>query len=404
MPDAAPLSATPPHETAPTSRNPLLLFVDNRTEYFVAHRFPLAHAAKDAGYDVHVTTLTTGDAQPIRAAGFVYHDIAPATRDRTVSNELTIFARLRRLYRELRPDLLHHITLRSVLYGGLNAFALRDTPVLNSFTGLGYLFTEQTLAISAARTALGPFLRIVLRRSGSLTTFENDDDRQLFVKNGWATPDRAVIINGWGVDDRHFQYCPPSDGVPIVLFASRLLTHKGVQEFADAAAVLRARGAQARFVIVGDTDPDNPSAIPIAKAREWNDSGVAEYWGHRSDMRSILNEAAVVCLPSYREGLPRILLEAASCGRPIVATDVPGCRAIVFHGDNGLLVPVRDSGNLAEALGQLIDSPELRERMGRRGREVVERGFTIDRIVAQTLALYEERLPLSPNKKAATLH
>jgi glycosyltransferase involved in cell wall biosynthesis len=373
-------------------RRQSILFVDNRTEYFISHRFPLALAAQRSGYDVHVTTLTSGDAAPIRAAGFSYHDIAPGKRDGSARKELILLKRLLALYQGLQPDLLHHITLRAVAYGGLAGLTLKGTPGINSITGLGYLFTASNPVTWVARKVLGAIFRVVLNRRRYRTTFQNVEDRRAFETSGWIRPGRAVVIPGSGVDPEHFKPLPPREGAPMVLFASRLLAHKGVREFVDAARILRDFGLAARFVIVGDSDPDNPAAIPMTRIEEWVGTGVVEYWGYRSDLRQVFAECAIVCLPSYREGVPKVLLEAAACGRAIVTTDVPGCRTAVARGENGLLVPARDSETLAVALRMLIEDRALRERMGAKGRERVEREFTVDRIVGATLALYEECL------------
>jgi glycosyltransferase involved in cell wall biosynthesis len=201
------------------------------------------------------------------------------------------------------------------------------------------------------------------------------------------------LIRGSGVDMNIFTPRPEPEGVPVVILAARMLWAKGIGEFVDAARLLREQKVEARFVLVGESDPGNPSAVPVWQLEQWHDSGVVEWWGACSDMPRVFAEAHVVCLPSYYpEGVPKVLIEAAACGRPIVTTDVPGCREVVRHEENGLLVPTRDPVALAAALRRLIMSPALRDFLGRRGREIAVAEFGLERVIAETLAVYGDLL------------
>ncbi|WP_333843179.1 glycosyltransferase family 4 protein, partial [Pelomicrobium sp.] len=217
---------------------------------------------------------------------------------------------------------------------------------------------------------------------------QNPDDAAAVRRLG-VTPERIRLISGAGVDGELFSPRPEPDGAPVVMLASRLLWDKGVGEFVEAARRLAGRG---RFVLVGAPDPDNPASVSEADLRGWVSEGVVEWWGAREDMPAVLNQAHIVCLPSYREGLPKVLLEAMACGRPVIATDAPGCRDCVRDGDNGLLVPIRDAGALAGAIARLLDDPALRRRMGERGRERAVEEFSQERVIAATLAVYREAL------------
>jgi glycosyltransferase involved in cell wall biosynthesis len=221
---------------------------------------------------------------------------------------------------------------------------------------------------------------------------QNPDDQRELVSAGAVSPDRITLIRGSGVDLSEFLIAPEPAGPPVVVLPSRLVWDKGVREFVDAASELRRNGVRARFALVGDRDPDNPTSVPPGQLEAWQASGIVEWWGHRHDMPSVFAESHLVCLPSYREGLPKVLLEAAASGRPIVTTDVPGCREVVRHGENGLLVPARSVGPLAHALRELIADPARRARFGRRGREIVEAEFSVERVVEAHVALYRERL------------
>ena len=376
-----------------------ILVVEGHPKYFVSHRLPWARAAREAGYEIHVTALKTGDGDRVREEGFRYHDLAEQDRSKNPATELRFLYRLYRLLCALEPDLVHFITLRAVLYGALPVRLARVPAVLNSVTGLGFLFSEDTWSVRALRWGIMRFLTYALRHPNQITTFQNPDDAEIFVSRGVVPKERTAVTPGSGVDPDRFEY---ADGtavengqVPIVMLPTRLLWHKGVGVFVDAARRLRENGADAKFALVGDTDPENPGAVPRAQIEAWDDEGPTEWWGRQppSEMPSVLGQAHVVCLPShYREGVPKVLIEAASCGRPIVTTDVPGCREIVNHEDTGFLVPPEDAEELARRIRQLLDDPDLRREMGRNGRSRVEENFTAQQVAGTIVECYDQLL------------
>jgi glycosyltransferase involved in cell wall biosynthesis len=226
----------------------------------------------------------------------------------------------------------------------------------------------------------------------SVVVFQNRDDRDLLVKEGVVALPQTRVIPGSGIDTKVFDIRPPSPGNPIVMLASRMLWDKGIGDFVEAARRLKSDAVPARFVLVGRCDEHNPAAIAPEQLQRWVHEGLVEWWGHRDDMAETLALATIVVLPSYREGLPKVLLEAAACGKPLVAADVPGCRDIVTPGVNGILVPARDPATLAKAIDSLIRDSSLRMAMGVAGREAVVRGFSVERIAGQTVDLYRELL------------
>jgi glycosyltransferase involved in cell wall biosynthesis len=296
-----------------------------------------------------------------------------------------------RLYRNLRPDLVHHVTIKPVLYGSLASRAVCDIKVVNAVSGLGYTFTSDKRA-KATRGVATVLYRATTLNPYSRTIFQNPDDLKTFVEKRLVKPKQAVLIRGSGVDcDRFQERCEPQ-GDPVIMLPSRMLWDKGVGEFVEAARIIRNSDLKARFVLVGGFDPGNPTGVPIEQLNAWVQSGVVEWWGHQDAMPEILSNANLVVLPSYREGLPKVLLEAAASARAIVATDVPGCREIVRHDVNGLLVPPHSSEALAQAIRVLLKAPELRTRFGRAGRGIAVREFSEQMVVRQTLDLYRELL------------
>ncbi len=367
-----------------------LLIVVNDAPFFLSHRLPIALAARAAGYDVHVATPPAPEVERIIAAGLLHHPI-PLRRDSTNAlGELRTIISLMRVYRRLMPDIVHHVALKAVLCGGIAARVARVPRVVHAVTGLGHLFLSP--GRSFLRRSVMRLFAFGMRRPGVRVIFQNPDDRGLFVRAGVVRESDCVMIRGSGVDVRAFPATAEPTGVPVVVFVSRMLTTKGVHEFADAARIVRQRGVPARFVLVGDIDPANPDTIGSETLQQWEASGSLEWWGHRADVAEVFRQAHLVCLPSYREGLPKVLIEAASCARAIVTTDVPGCREIVVHGRNGLIVPPRAAAPLAEAIMELLSQPERRAAMGAAGRRMVVDQFSIESIVEQTLRVYQDLL------------
>lgn len=307
-------------------------------------------------------------------------------------SELYAFFQVLRAYQCERPDLLHHVALKPIVYGGFASRLCRGIASVNAVAGLGHVFTSSVWRMRLLRVALSKLLRVALNGKNAKSIFQNEDNRSLLVKKGIVSADHSVVIRGTGVNTDEFSPQPEPAGIPVVMLASRMLWEKGVREFVTAARILRGQGLLARFVLVGKPDPENPSSISDEQLRQWQESSLVEYWGHRADMAAVLAQSNIVCLPSYLEGLPKALIEAAACGRAIVTTDVPGCREVVRHNDNGLLVPPRDSDALAAALANLIKNPDLRSTMGARGRHVAVREFSEETVFAQTMAIYRDLL------------
>ena len=372
-------------------RGKRLLFFVTEDWYFVSHRLPIAIAAKNSGYDVYVVTRVRAHGDLIETSGIKLIPFEISRRSVNPFIEILTVYKLILIYRNVHPDLVHHVALKPVLYGAFAAYFSRVPRMVNAMAGLGILFSSRSFKAHAVRPIIKVLFRVLLNRKNSRVILQNPDDVSMMRRENILRDERIILIRGSGVDIEQFQMCPEPSGLPVVMLASRLLWDKGVGEFVEAAALLKSRGVSARFVIVGDGDPENPSSIPNAQLQAWNDSGVIEWWGRRGDMPSVLMQSHIVCLPSYYgEGVPKILIEAASCGRPIVTTDSPGCREIVQNGVNGILVPVRDPVAVADALARLIDSPEMRHGFGRKGRSLVESEFSLDKINGETLGVYRD--------------
>lgn len=364
-----------------------ILYVLNHMDWFWSHRLPLAQGAQDAGYDVIVAAPGAQADERLSSYGFTGIDLPKG-------NPLKAVLHLRRVFAQQKPDLVHAITLKYAFLAGLAAQGTGIRAV-HTIAGLGYLFSGEGARPKILRAVVGPLLKLALNNRHTTLIFQNPDDRALMIRRGFAVPQRSVLIRGSGVDTAAFAVYPEPEGdAPLVLMPARLVREKGVAVFAEAARLLKHQGIKARFVIAGGLDRSNPNALNESDMQKIVADGPAEWAGKVTDMPALYAASSLIAYPSwYGEGVPKVLLEAASCGRAIVTTDHPGCREAVAHGENGLLVPVRDAPALAEAIRTLLDDPALRRRMGEKGREKAENEFDVQRIVRETLAVYE---PVSP--------
>ena len=373
-----------------------ILFVASNHTGFWGHALSLARDLHDQGCQIYVFANVEKEGEKYAKEGF--HLIRWRARRASINPVLESGAlwQLVRVCRELRPDLIHALSLKQAIYGGI-AGRLLGIPTLGGIIGLGYVFSASSFQARALRRLLLVLLKLSQSGKANFLTVENSEDLELLVAAKAIPADRVVLIRGAGVNTERYAPRPEPEGAPIVALASRLLWYKGVGDFCSAAEILRKEGVEARFVLIGDNDPQNPSSIPTEQLWNWHHSGIVEFWGHHDDMPETLAQTHIVCLPTfYREGIPKVLLEAAAAGRPIVTTNVPGCRDIVHHNENGLLVPVRNTAALATELKRLIIDKQLRLAFGKRGRERAVSEFRSELVINETLGLYTQLLGSDP--------
>jgi glycosyltransferase involved in cell wall biosynthesis len=372
---------------------PRLLILVTEDWYFVSHRLALAKSALNAGYDVVVATRLGAYKRQIESAGLEVIDVPLTRRGVNPIREFMSIIGLVRLYRRLRPDIVHHVALKPVVYGSIAARLSGVPAVVNALGGLGFLFTSTSRRAALGRRGVVAALRVVTRRRGYRMVFQTAEDCAQFVDASVVPRSETVIIRGAGVDVAVFHPTPEPIGDVVVLLAARMLWDKGIGEFVEAVRLLKQRGITLKAVVVGILDAGNPRAIPEAQLRAWNDDGVIDWWGRRDDMPEVLASSHIVVLPTYYgEGVPKVLLEAAASARPIITTQIPGCREVVRHDVNGLLVPPKDPMVLADAIARLVGDPGLRERFGERGREIAVSEFRAEKVVEETLAVYRDLL------------
>jgi glycosyltransferase involved in cell wall biosynthesis len=368
-----------------------LLLLLNDAPFFVTHRLSVGIAAKAAGWEVHVAVPFEAQAvSRIEAEGLIHHDVPLARGGTNPVAELKLLAAYWRLMGDIKPDLVHAVTMKPGAYGGAVA-RLRGVPSLVvAVTGLGFLFLRDTMKTRILRKIVLGLYGFGLGHKNARAIFQNPDDEALFNERKLIGKTPVHMIKGCGVDLESFAITPEPAGKPVVTFPARLIGDKGLLEFIDAAKRCKENGIEAIFRLVGRTDADNPTDIGEATVRQWEAQGLVEWLGFSGDMPAVFRDCHIVCLPSYREGLPRTLIEATASGRAIVTTDVPGCREIVQHGENGLLVPARDGAATAAAITDLVTHAGKRQRMAKKGRAIAEASFSVQKFVADSLAVYNE--------------
>lgn len=304
--------------------------------------------------------------------------------------EWQTYRQMARVYREESPDVVHHVTIKPVIYGTRLARSLRIPAVVNAIPGMGFVYTRRGFVAWLRRSAVNLMYRFALVHPNMRLIFQNREDMEGFLKHTLVPANLVYLIRGSGVDVDTLAYAPEPEGPMSFVLVARMLKDKGVREFVDAARVVAATHTDWRFLLVGGVDPGNPSALTTDELEDWQREGVVRWLGHCDDIHAILRENYVACLPSYREGLPKSLLEASAVGRAMITTDVPGCREVVRDGVTGLLVTPRDADSLAAAMERLGSDPALRERLRKAAREKAEAVYAIDDVVHDTFLIYEE--------------
>jgi len=376
-----------------------LLYIANEDWAFIQHRLPMARAAKAAGFDVHVATHVSSHADAIRSEGFAVHPIPLQRGSRSLAATIIAINAIRDIERRIKPQLIHHSGMQCCILGSLAGLGT-TVPQVNAMTGLGYAYTNTSLRARILRFVISGLLRFVLNRKNSTTLVQNKDDWNTLKKAG-IDESLIEIIPGSGVDVDLLTPLPEPSGPITVGFAGRLLTEKGIRALVRAHQILRARGTVIQLLIAGEPDPANPASVSREEAEQWNNQSGITWLGHVANIESLWQRSHIAALPSHREGLPKSLLEAAACGRPLIATDAPGCREVAIHEQTGLLVPVEDPTALANAIDKLASSNELRTSYGAAARRLVVEKMSAQSIGTAIVTLYEKCLRLAATNDKA---
>jgi len=380
----------------PDARTSLKVILFANTDWYLYNfRLPFAHYLRERNFEVVMLSPHGTYGALLEAQGFRWISLTMNRRSLNPCRELGLVRRISAVYASEKPDIVHHFTIKPVVYGSLIARWHGIQRSVNAVTGMGHVFTDDGYKARLLRPLVRSLMKAALGGQGSRLILQNKHDVETFVGAELSTREQTRLIMGSGVDTNRFR---PTSGMRgrsgmRVLLASRLLWDKGIREYMEAARIIRNQGLKIEFLLAGSPDPGNPGSVTPAEAASWQQTGVVTYLGHVSDMPRLLSAIDAVVLPSYYgEGVPRCLLEAAASGLPIVTTSEPGCREIVEDGENGLLVPARDAEALAAAIRLLHDEPAERLRMGAAGREKVLREFDQQIVFEKTFSLYQELL------------
>lgn len=367
-----------------------LLFLVTEDWYFLSHRLSIALQARKEGFEVIVATRVNKGLKELLSHGFKVIPISMKRSGRSIVGELKALIEIMEIYLREKPDIVHHVAVKPVLYGSLAALVSKQIKCINAIAGLGFVFSRNdNFRTKLLKKIFLTAYRLAFLSHSSYGIFQNKEDRSVFIKNKILTEKRAVLIPGSGVDILKFRAEPEPEGDIVVMLASRMIWDKGIGELVDATRILKSRGINFKTVLVGTPDIENPNAVPLKILEQWNREKIVEWWGFKNNMPEILGQSHIIVLPSYREGLPKGLIEAASCGKPIVAADVPGCREIVLPGKNGWLVPPQNRGILADKIEELINNPGLRKKMGEYSRQLATQYFTEKIVIEKTMQLYK---------------
>jgi len=366
-----------------------LLFIVNVDWAFIVFRLPIAIRAMEDGYEVHLACAITSKRLELEELGIIIHPLTLSRSGTVIFSELKAVYQIYLTIKNLSPDIVHSVTIKPVLYGTLVARLLSVPKRVVSISGLGYVFIAEGLKANLLRFFIGLFYKSALTKADSVI-FQNSSDRDILKKLNAVKSHQEVFIKGSGVDLNLFNLSSEPSGQPVVMLVARLLIDKGVREFIESAKLIRATHPDVRMVLVGDVDAGNPKSLTPEELTTWTDNKTVEHWGYSNDVSTTMSKANLIVLPSYREGLPKSLIEAAACGRAVVTTDVPGCRDAIINDVTGLLVPSKDAQALAGAIVCLVDNAELRQYLARNGRAFAEKTFDIRDVVAKHLDIYSD--------------
>lgn len=366
-----------------------ILYVVNVDWFFISHRLPLALEAQNRGYEVYVLASDTGAGEKLKKYNihFIPWNI---TRSGTKPyKELIALLHLLKVLKNIKPALVHNVGLKSVIYGSIISKLLKK-PYVNALAGMGFTFTANTFKAKIIRASIKPFFKVLFNSAKCKLILQNEDDKKWFIDEKYILPQNLELIKGSGVNLKDFYFSPePQVKCPIICLPARMLWDKGVGEFVEAIKIIKSKGIDIRGVLLGGLDTENPAYIEEKYILTWVSEGIIEWWGHQTNMAKKISEVNIIVLPSYKEGLPKVLLEASAIGRAIITTDVVGCREVVKNNETGILVPPKNAIKIAEAIEFLLQNEEIRQELIKNSYERVKQEFTIETVIEKTFNLYK---------------
>ncbi len=367
-----------------------IVYLVSEDWYFCSHRLNLAREAIKSGFSVYLLANINHERQLIEKYGIKIIPLKYLKRSRI--NLFGEFFSLLEIYiklNKIKPNILHSVALKPVIYGSLSTLFLKNVKNINALGGLGFIFSSGSLKAKILRPIVLNLLKFICNRKKNILILQNRDDYKFVFRKLKLKQENISLIKGAGVDCNKFKESKNNNQIPVILLASRMIWDKGVKEFFNAAKLIKNKGIKAKFVLVGKPDLENPNSISLKQLNLWNNSRIIQWWGYRSDMIEVFKAVNIVTLPTfYGEGIPKVLIEGMACSKPIVTTDMPGCRDIVQDGKNGILVKPKDFSDLAKALEKLILDPDLCKKMGSKGRALAVENYSQEKIFSKIINLY----------------
>ena len=373
-----------------------LLFLVSHASFFISHRLQIAKDAKKNGYEVIIVFGEIDvDIKTLKEIDINYYCIPIQRGGTNFFKDIKSLYFIWRIFKRIEPDIVHLVTIKPYLYGGIIARITKIPCVVSAVSGLGSLFIQQNLISRFLRLLLYPFFRLAFNHLNQKIIVQNKEDENELMKWGVLNPIKVKLLKGSGVNLENFTNFDELRETPVVCFAARLLRDKGVYDFLSAAQLLKERGVKAKFYLAGDLDINNPTSLNMDDLNKIRKKCHIKILGYQKDIPKLYANSHIICLPSYREGMPKSLAEAAAASRAVVTTDVPGCRDAIIPNKTGLLVPIKNPKKLADALQWLIEHSQERIAMGKAGRKFAEKEFPIEKIVQNHLDIYKDLLKSS---------
>ena len=373
--------------------NKKILFIVNVDWFFISHRLPLAIEALVKGYEVHIACGITDKKEYLENLGLKVHSLNISRSGTGIKGELKAFVEIYKILKKIAPDIAHFVTIKPVLYGGIASIFLGNFRKVFAISGLGFVFVAQTFKAKIVRTIVKAMYKIALGGKNSHVIVQNPEDKKVILSFNVTEDKDITLIKGSGVDLEQYFYKISENNIPKIVMASRLLKEKGVFEFAKAAKILENKNLKVEFELYGEIDEGNPNSLTKTDLEKISKIANFETKGFSSDIKSVFQKSDIVVLPSYYgEGLPKVLIEAAACGRAIITTDMPGCRDTIIENQTGLFCKAKDAESLAFQIEKLILDKDLRNSMGESGRELAEKEFDIKKVVKKHFDIYESRV------------
>ena len=381
------------------SKKRKILYIINEAYFFLSHKSELASYVNNLDYEVsvavpydHVWAPKNFNVSELIERGYIVHQYKLSRRGQNIFREIFSFLAILKIIYIAKPDILHLMTIKPIIYGGISTYFFKVPNIIFSITGLGQIFTAKGKIATLRKICISIFLKFIFYKKNCKVIVQNSNDYKNLVDKKIISKDKLYTIKGSGINlDKYFFSIEPKNSIPYVIMASRLIWEKGIDDFVEAAKICKKKNINVKFVIVGDTQPSNPRSIPVEELEKWQEDKIIEWWGRREDMVNVISKSTIFCVPSkYGEGVPKVLMEAISIGRAVVVSNCPGCIELIDDSINGYVYPMGNSEALSQKIIELLNEPGLRKKFIKSAYNKISKDYISKDVIAKTVELYEE--------------